>query len=223
MSDEILESNQITSDADTQASVAGQESLGDEHASNTVTLSIKELEDLVEKKVQSQKDRRFAKLEGEQEQLLQYYQQLTGQPIDQTAFRKAQREMQIDELLNNPQASTSAQRATHVSAGEMSYGNILQQYNLSVSDPDVSRLIAENAPVSDLIFLAGQRKTRSESPSNVATVAAAGTGAPAPAASQEQLRNQYTEELARVRGNTMAVIELRRKYAEKGLQLERPV
>ena len=220
-----LESGQAASAEDAQASAAQPEQTGDKQSSSGETFTraeyVKIAKEEAEKVWQSGKDRRIADLQEGQTTLIGKIEQLTGQKFDPNVIAQAENALLDDKIREDYRNRQGISQPAAPATGKQASGNdvtaVLTKYNLDSNDPAVSALVQSNAPAADFAFLAGQQGAK---PANIASVASAGTGSPAPGVTQDALRQQYTEQMANAHGNPMHKMNLRREFIAKGLDLE---
>jgi len=174
------------------------------------------LEDVVERKLQSTKDKRFKNLEGYEEaaptlKKFKEYLDKSGGDVD-----KASREMQIDQLIasrggGGSPAPTGAQRSETVD--ETKVADILNEAGVKFDDPDVvawgKKTYASAGDAYHSLTRLATRKLKQAAPGNPAGAVFDGVGN-SPSTNKEERKNELYAELAATQSNPDAH-EKRRK------------
>ena len=177
------------------------------------------VETTIEKKLQSQKDRRFDKIEktlGDFQPVLEKVKDL----LTPEQLEKVQRDLEWDEMRRRtgllPTSQTS-QVGNQQAAAVESKSDIAKELGLDENDPEVAAILREGADPLKLAKVAiGRANKPTPSP----------TGAPGmvtptapPVDDQAALAAAYQKEVAGLRGNVFAVSQVQAKYRQKGLKI----
>jgi TolA-binding protein len=174
----------------------------------------------VDRRLQSQKDKRFAKLEGKVDEtraLLERYENLRSKGMNQedALFR-----LKVEDALLVPQEvqdAPSAARQTvsdrQPAAPELA-GEVLEMLGLDADD--VKTLQNRGASLNDYFTRAVDKRKAAQAPPNQAAVLPTGGGSPGQT-SEEQLKADYQREISREGLSRSERLNIRDKYRRKGL------
>jgi hypothetical protein len=225
MSDKPLESGQnegtglpspkFQSDGDKQASTGA----------GVQVVPLDQLEQVVSRLMQGQKDRRINKMERQLDavnETLERYEQLrsTGMTPDEAAFR-----LKVEEVVERgkPQSvSTSpANPGTITQEEAVRQAQALLKETGLENDPELTTLFTSKTfkngdeLVGEVVKFTARRLKAAPAPNPATTISPAGGSAPT-----EDLQALYNQEITKIRrGDVMAVSELQRKFREKGLNI----
>ena len=177
------------------------------------------VETTIEKKLQSQKDRRFDKIEktlGDFQPVLEKVKDL----LTPEQLEKVQRDLEWDEMRRRtgllPTSQTSQVGSPQAAAVE-SKSDIVKELGLDENDPEVAAVLREGADPLKLAKVAiNMAKKPTPSPSGVPSMV---TPPAPPVDEQAALMTAYQKEVAGLRGNVLAVSQLQAKYRQKGLRI----
>lgn len=184
-----------------------------------------ELDDLLDKRLQSQKDRRFQKIENQltdQGTQLERIEQLVNQGVpfaqakstvenqDRMAWIDQQREAHEQSLRQQAQGSASSVSGVLKS--------VFAGFGLDASDPAIAEFMSKNTgqdAVEKAVKFANELNAQ-RSTASAATISAPARGTPA----YRDLRAQYDAEIrAAGRGNVMKISQIKSKYIRLGLDV----
>ena len=177
------------------------------------------VETTIEKKLQSQKDRRFDKIEktlGDFQPVLEKVKDL----LTPEQLEKVQRDLEWEEMKRrtgltptSPNPQVGDQRAAAVEPKS----DIAKELGLDENDPEVAAVLREGA---DPLKLARVAIAKANKPTPSPTGAPGMVTPPAaPVDDQAALMTAYQKEMAGLRGNVLAVSQLQAKYRQKGLRI----
>ena len=177
------------------------------------------VETTIEKKLQSQKDRRFDKIEktlGDFQPVLEKVKDL----LTPEQLEKVQRDLEWEEMKRrtgltptSPTPQVGDQRAAAVEPKS----DIAKELGLDENDPEVAAVLREGA---DPLKLAKVAIAKANKPTPSPTGAPGMVTPPAaPVDDQAALMTAYQKEVAGLRGNVLAVSQLQAKYRQKGLRI----
>ena len=176
------------------------------------------VESTIEKKLQSQKDRRFDKIEktlGDFQPVLEKVKDL----LTPEQLEKVQRDLEWDEMKRRTGLSQTGQEQRGGSPQPAAVENsAVKALGLDENDPDVAAILREGG---DTLRLAQVAIARASKPTpSPASAPAMGTPPPPSDKSPEQVMKEYQGELAKIpRGNILAVSELQSRYRKLGLRI----
>ena len=181
---------------------------------------LKSLEPLIEKKVQSVKDRRFDDIDkrlGGAEAIMERVKSL----IPEDKFNELKKELEFEELKRRVygEAPTGAPKPSGTQpsgAALQTAREIVSKLGLQESEPDVALLIAKHE--SDPVQLAIELTKHSNKPRPAPTPASVSPqpGQPSEPASQDALRKNYIADMKSAKGNRSQLVKLAEEYRAKG-------
>lgn len=120
----------------------------------------------------------------------------------------------VESKLNNPAPVTQSPGKAVVPAHNETLKLILPQLNLDANDPEVSALLANDAPLEErlatLSSISNRKKSAIPNPALVAQSAGDSTAS-------KTLQDEYQARASKTRG--MALVELKMEYRKKGLDI----
>ena len=193
----------------------GTESQPSQGPEITLESVYQELQDVKQQvgKRQSVKDKAINKLEGRVENMEErieryeaYRQQ--GMSPDEAKYR-----MEVDDIIAERRSSEQpAGAAPQPGTPSVDPQAVLSATGLQANDPDVVKILGQGGdPTAALINLSNQRKVQ---PNPAGMMPTGGGGTP-----EQDLWQQYQNEVAPVRGNQWEVAQIQAKYRAKGLQV----
>lgn len=177
---------------------------------------------LLDRKLQSIKDQRFAKQEKQlsafQEKLQRLEElQKSGMSKDQ-ALSWMELEARLDSLSkqSGPQEVVIAERSGNAvsGSGDVDVDAFLKAVGIDPTDPDVTALYKSGSVTPDQLVQFVTRK-KSAPPASAAQAAPASNGIP----NQETLEEQYTKARSKLPPGSPEIFELRRQYRKMGLDV----
>jgi len=226
MTDEILESGQPEGSEGTTNSNASQ-AVGDQQSSqfNAEEL-LKQLEPLIDKKVQSVKDRRFAEQEQFRSEFQPVLERVKTLMKDGKSFDEAQREIEWDEMRKavfGKQAQTSAEQSTgNTPPPAVNAAKAFVEMGLDTNDPIVAvELQKSYANDNDAIAAAWKlSKKLAGSPAPTQAQSAALQGGTPSEADVSTLTTEYQQKMTQAQGNPSLARSIKAEYAKKGVPVD---
>lgn len=179
------------------------------------------LDGLVERRVQSQKDRRFNKIERKQDDLESIVAEFKTWKDKNLSDEDALFRMKVDRFMSQqneaPQSQTPGKPTPAASAEATS---IAQALGLDENAPEVVKAIRENPePLGQVLAMANLARSRQAQP-NPAAVQSPGGGAVV--SSSDELAKQYLTEKANIRRGSQAaeqLMALKTRFRERARQM----
>lgn len=174
--------------------------------------------DGIERMAQGDKDRAVANVRKEFESwkpVLEKVAAMTGMTPEQAAA--VQREMEYDEIKRRVFEQPSAQPAAQATGGVDIAQKAMKKYGLSDTDPEVVSIMRDIPDAEERAFkLAELGAVRKSAPQPTPGAAPAPIGGTPP---RPDLAAEYANKLQSVRGNVLAIAELKKEYRKKGLEV----
>lgn len=182
---------------------------------------VSQLDEILDRKLQSTKDRRFADVE-------KVMAALNEQGGD---VKKAARQLAIDQLLEQQgQVSQQPVRGgTEVEDFDERYAGILAKHSIAPDDSELAQFVSSNKFGSQKAFLDALReqavrlkskREKQEKPVTAASLGAGSGGAPLGEKSETELLEDYRKEMYAARGKPNDLRAVKAKYKEKGVAIE---
>ncbi|MFA6213498.1 MAG: hypothetical protein WC714_28940 [Candidatus Obscuribacterales bacterium] len=215
MTDSNLESDQALGNDGTANSTASQGS-GDKQTSTFDEAKLLErVGVLIENKLQSQKDRRFDKIEKFQTEYQPVLDKVKGM-LTPEQLATLQKDLEWDEMKRRTGLTQPAQAQQTGSPQPVTdeVSKVVSALNLDVNDAEVSQYVREHG--ADILGLAqiAIRKSKQPTPSPSDAPAMVGGGvAPDTAAI---LSASYVKQIKELRGNKQAILALQEEFKKKG-------
>lgn len=179
------------------------------------------LSDRLEKRLQQMTDKRFDKVEKQGSDFRSFMEQVKPLLEKGLTIEQATREVELNELMESYRNGKTVPAATNAQATQASASGLVEKamkkYGLSDTDPEVVSIMRDIPDAEERAFkLAELGVVRKSAPQPTPGAAPAPTGGTPP---RPDLAAEYANKLQSVRGNVLAIAELKKEYRKKGLEV----